>query len=278
MSAITIDADSVTAAESLLPPAQDLAVREEAQPPAIIPEGPGALLAAIVSLAKDPSVDVAKLGALLGMQERMEAREAERMFGAALARIQSKIPRVPKTGIVQLGEKKGGYDFGKWEDLDAAVGPFLTEEGFAVTFSEETSDANGIRWGAKWRAFGHTEMNFITLPPDTGAGRNPLQARGSTNSYAKRYLTVDFLKVVFIGDDDDGKRGGTVYITPDQVLEIQALAIETKTDDYRFLEMMTSEAKSLEEIEAKDFARLLNALTSKKRQMAKRGAGNAEAG
>lgn len=271
---ITIDS-AVEAAESLLPPvqeSQDVAVREGEALPAPAQEGSGALLTAIVSLAKDPSVDVAKLGALLGMQERMEAREAERMFGAALGRIQAKAPRIPKNGVVSLGKGKDGkeqsYDFAKWEDMDTIVSPLLREEGFAVTFSEDTSDQNGIRWAATWRAFGHSEKNFITLPPDTGAGRNPLQARGSTNSYAKRYLTEDFLKLVREGADDDGKRGGTVYITPDQVLEIQALALAAEREESRFLETYTDEARSFEEVQAgEQFIRLMRLLSSAERQV-----------
>ena len=197
-------------------------IPESASPTPMVIQ-PGALLNAIASLAKDPAVDVAKLEALLGMQERMEARQAERLFGDALTRIQAKAPRIPKNGIVSLGQGKGSYDFAKWEDMDAVIGPLLREEGFAVTFSENSVNEHGIRWGATWRAFGHSETNFMTLPPDTGAGRNALQARGSTNAYAKRYLTEDFLKLVRAGADDDGNRGGAKFIDPEQVQELADL-------------------------------------------------------
>lgn len=255
-----IEAD-VAAFEAHLASEQPLVVQPE-QPVAVVEQGPVNMLSAIMQIARDPSVDVSKVSAFLAMQERMEARESERLFGEALVRIQSKIPRVPKTGIVNLGKEKGSYDFGKWEDLDAAVSPFLQEEGMAVTFSEESSDANGIRWCAKWRAYGHTEMNFITLPADTGAGRNPLQARGSTNSYAKRYLAADFLKIVFIGADDDGKRGGTTYITQDKVDRLTKGIEATGTDPREILNLADEEIHTFSEVTDADFPKMMNALIS----------------
>ena len=58
-------------------------------------EGPGAVLSAIVQLAKDPAVDVSKLDALLKMQERMTDREAEVQFNKALMRLPPLAPRMP---------------------------------------------------------------------------------------------------------------------------------------------------------------------------------------
>ncbi len=177
-------ADPLTAPMDLVAPVEALpAVAEPTaeQPPAVISEGPGALLGAIVQLAKDRAVDVTKLQALLGMQERMEERQAARLFDEALGRAQAAMPRVPKNGIVDLGGGQRKVRLGKWEDLDTVVAPIAAAEGFSYTFSEERCDANGIRWEATFRAFGHREKNGITLPADTSGGKNAVQARGSTN-------------------------------------------------------------------------------------------------
>lgn len=232
--------DEIDAVERMLP---EGALAVQGQPGApTVPEGPGALLSVMLELARDPNFNAANLQVLSDMQARMEERQAIRLFGEALSRIQAKVPKIPKNGVVSLGKNKNGeeqsYDFAKWEDMDAVVSPFLREEGFAVTFSEETSDQNGIRWSASWRAFGHIEKNFITLPADTGAGRNPLQARGSTNSYAKRYLTEDFLKLVRAGADDDGVRGGTKFITNEEEAELISLCEQAGRDEVSLVERM----------------------------------------
>ena len=264
----TIEEEVQTAEASFAKPAQDVAVVVE-ESRALSPVD--RVMGMIAAASRDPTVDVAKMRELFSLQKDMMAIQAEQRFFEALARIQAKVPRIPKNGIVRLGKGKDGteqsYNFANWEDMDRLVAPILQGEGFTVTFSEDASDQNGIRWAATWRAFGHSEKNYITLPADNSAGKNPLQARGSTNSYAKRYLTEDFCKLVREGADDDGKRGGTIFITPEQVLELQALAIETNTEESRFLEMMTSEARNWEEIEEKDFARLANALSRKKNQL-----------
>lgn len=227
----------------------------------VIQEGPGALLAALVNLAQNPNVNPETVAAWAGIQERMEARQAEREFSAALLRIQKKCPHIPKNGIVNLGAGKGSYNFANWEDMDAIIGPILQDEGFTVTFSEAGSDANGIRWSATWRAFGHSDQNFITLPPDTGAGRNALQARGSTNSYAKRYLCEDFLKLVRSGADDDGKLGGTKFITDEQSAELLSLMKQAGRDEVSLLERMTQgEVRSVQELQQQGYVMVKNTL------------------
>lgn len=255
---------------------RDVALQQGGGAPVMAQEGPGALLSAIVQLAKDPSVDVTKLEALLGMQERMEARQAERLFNEALTRIQAKAPRIPKNGVVLLGERKGSYDFAKWEDMDALIGPLLREEGFSVTFSEAGVSEQGIRWSATWRAFGHAEINYITLPPDSGAGRNALQARGSTNSYAKRYLTEDFLKLVREGADDDGKRGGTKFITDEQAGELRAWIKDAGRQEGPLLDQMFGgTVRSVDELEAESAGYLAfkNTVSRLAAQVQKRNAG-----
>lgn len=227
------------------------------------------VLTAIISASSDSSVDVSKMRELLGLQKEMMAMQAEQRFHEALLRIQTRMPRIPKNGVVDLGGNRK-YDFAKWEDMDSIVGPILQEEGFTVTFSEEGFDQYGIKWAASWRAFGHTEVNRITLPPDKGPGRNELQARGSTNSYAKRYLTEDFCKLVRAGADDDGVRGGTRYISEEKADELRDMIREVGRQEGPFLDRLFAGAiRSCDEIEeggAYNAAR--GTLTAMKQQMA----------
>jgi hypothetical protein len=234
---------------------------------------PDSLLSAIVLMAKDPAVDIQKLDRLLAMQERLEARQAEQEFNAATARLAKVMPRVKKNGTVNLikkdGTDGGSYSFAKWEDMDAILRPLYTAEGFSLSFDAEPRQGEGgglVVTGRLSHDRGHSRTASLPLALDAGAGRNNLQAMGSTLSYGKRYTAEMLLNIVREGTDDDGIAGGKKYLASDQVVELVELCKATKTEEGRFLEMMTSAARSMEEVEAADYTRLKNALMVKRQQ------------
>ena len=147
------------------------------------------MLDVIEAASRDQSVDVVKLSALLDMQERIVARNAAAAFNHALSRVSAHMPRVKKNGRVDLGGGKG-YDFARWEDMDSVVAPLLRQEGFTLAFDCQAKDGGGaIITGTLLHRDGHTRSSSIPLSLDSGAGRNNLQAMGSTLSYGKRYTT-----------------------------------------------------------------------------------------
>jgi ERF superfamily len=218
-----------------------------------VTEGPGALLSAIVQLARDPAVDVTKLQALLGMQERMEARQGEIEFDRALARIAGQMPRVKKNGTVNLGQGKGSYAFATWEDMDTIIRPLMASEGFTLSFTSELRNGEGgglIVTGTLLHRDGHSKSASMPLPLDTGAGRSNIQAAGSTLSYGKRYTAEMLLNIVREGVDDDGKAGGTKFITEEQATELRAMAKSAKREEGPLLDkQFGGTVRSFEEIE-----------------------------
>lgn len=207
--------------------------------PPVITEGPGALLSAIVQLARDPAVDVAKLDALLGMQERMEARQAEREFAQAFARLSGALPRVKKNGAIDLGGGRKSIPFARWEDMDTIIRPLLEREGFALSFDAAPRPGEGgglIVTGTLMHRDGHRRTASMPLALDIGPARNSLQAMGSTLSYGKRYTTEMLLNIVREGDDDDGTTGGAGRINEATALEIEELIRATKSDRSRFMQ------------------------------------------
>lgn len=252
----------------------DLPAVVETAPPAVVeptPAGPGALLSVIVQLAQNPSVDVDKFERLLAMQERMETKQAERDFNAALHAAQQEMPRVKKNGTIDLGGK-GSIPFAKWEDIDAVLRPIMQKHGLSLSFDASPREGGGaIIAGTLRHSAGHAKTASIPLPLDSGPGRNNLQAMGSTLSYGKRYLAEMFFNIVREGVDDDGKTGGDQPITPDQAEQIATLVDETNTDPAAFLEWVFGDERPHHygEIPAQKFATTLNALISKKRKMAK---------
>lgn len=238
--------------------------------PSVIDETPGSMLAAIVTLAKDPSVDVAKLQSLMAMQERMEDREAERLFNIAFAEMEPKMPRIKKNGDVEYKNKQSGqmeksFKFARWEDVDAGIRPILREHGFSLSFDTAPRQSEGgglVVTGTLLHTSGHSKAASIPLPLDASGGKNNLQGAGSTLSYGKRYATTMLLNITTQGEDDDGIRGGMEYIGPGQVKTIRDLIAELDVIESAFLDFIRAE--SVEAIQVKDYTRAINALNKKR--------------
>lgn len=237
-------------------------------PAPALPAAPevNSLLPAIIHLAKDPAVDVAKLDALLKMQATMEERQAKRESDEAFARVSAKMPRVKKNGTIDLGKGRE-IAFAKWEDMDAVVRPIIAAEGFSLSFNTAPKEGGGLLITAElMHRSGHSRTASIPLPMDQGPGRNNLQAVGSTLSYGKRYCAEMVLNIVREGSDDDGVKGGTAVITPDQCEELAALIRETNTDEQKFLSTMGVE--ELGQIPQAAFTAGKNMLLGKKQKRA----------
>lgn len=228
---------------------------------------PQSLLPAIIALAKDASVDVSKLDALLKMQAAMEDRQAKRDFTEAYARLSAKLPRIKKNGTIDLGKGRP-IPFAKWEDMDKVIRPLMAGEGFTISFDSAPTEQGGelLITGELMHVGGHGRTASMPLPFDTGPGRNSLQARGSTLQYGKRYVAEMLLNLVREGDDDDGNKGGASFLTPEQCEELTALIRETGTEEKRFLATMGVE--ELGQIPQAAFVAGKNMLLAKRKKVA----------
>ena len=228
--------------------------------------GTTSLLNFVALAVKDKDIDVSKLDALLRMQREIVADEAKLKFNQALARMTTGKLRVKKNGRVDLGPGKGGYAFTTWPDMDDVLRPLMEREGFTLSFNMETKEGGGaVVSGTLLHIDGHSRTVTIPLALDTGAGRNNLQAMGSTLSYGKRYCAEMLFNVVREDNsDDDGKLGGTVFITPAQITEIEQLITDGGIPRDGFLEWMG--AVRVENIQAADFTKAKNALLKRARK------------
>ena len=242
----------------------EVAVQSD-NPPAVIQEGPANLLSAIVTLAKDPGVDVAKLQALLSMQERMEARDAEAAFNVALHAAQAEMPRVKKNGTINLkkdGKDLGSIPFARFEDMDTLLRPIMDRHGFSISFDmQHREGGGGIITGTLLHERGHSQKASMPLALDTGPGRNNLQAMGSTLSYGKRYILEMLFHIVREGADDDGHAGGQRFITQDEADLLRVLLKQAGRQEMPFLDRLFSgSVRSFEEVEAGAYVVVRNTL------------------
>jgi len=228
------------------------------------------MLSLIERLATNPDVDPAKISAILDIKERMMDKKAEQEFNAAFVRLRSKLPIIKKGDIVAYENKKTGvmeeaFKFAKWEKVQALIDDIIAEEGFDLTFDSQVHPNGTAVVAILHHRGGHTRKTSTPpIPIDSGGGKNNVQGVGSSMSYGQRYATKFALNLRF-EDDDDGVRGGMVFIDEAKVKQLQALIAETKADEKKYLEAIGVVA--LENIQGKDFAAALNALLAKKRKM-----------
>lgn len=167
------------------------------------------LLQAITQAASNPQIDIEKMERLFAMHQKMVAGEAESAFNAAMARAQANIIPVATNAANDFTKSR----YATLAIINAAITPIYAAEGLSISFDTADSPVAGcLRIIAHVsHSQGHTRQYHIDLPPDdTGSAgkvnKTKVQATGSTNSYARRYLVMMIFNVA-TRDDDDGVQG-----------------------------------------------------------------------
>ena len=94
--------------------------------------------------------------------------------------------------------------------------------------------------------------------PDTGPGRNAIQARGSSKTYLERYTATAILGLAAQDADKDGNDAGPMaLITEGQAADLRALLEEVDADMPAFLRWLSTKLKmtigGLDKIPAKAY-------------------------
>lgn len=207
------------------------------------------------------NVDV--LERLFALQERHEANEARRQYVHALAQFKALGMRVSKDRAVSQGTGRPSYKHATLANIIETIAPALAEFGLSATWST-AQEPHGITVTCILRhAAGHMESVCLTAPPDTGPGRNSIQAIGSTITYLQRYTLMAITGVAASDQDNDGTGGdrGQQYITDEQCDEIASLLHQTDSDFAEFLKWMRVD--NIATIPRGNFRRAISALEAK---------------
>ena len=155
------------------------------------------------------------------------------------------------------------FKFAKWEKVQAVINDIIASEGFDLTFDSQVHPNGTAVVAILHHVGGHTRKTSTPpIPIDSGGGKNNVQGIGSSMSYGQRYATKFALNLRF-EDDDDGKLAGVVFISPEQVKQVNSLIEATKTDLARFLHTMN--VAVVENITTEVYPVAINMLSSKKK-------------
>ena len=219
------------------------------------------LFAVIAKAAMDGSVDVAKMEALLAMQERIQAKSAEVAFNQSMAQMQPRLPRVQKRGAITISKGSGPMSkYALFEDIDKAVRPLLAEFGFALNYGMGIPVENRVVVTCTIRhVAGHSITNALPLPLDASGAKNNVQGVGSTISYARRYLMCLMLNIVLEGEDNDGNNSEP--INDQQLMQIEDMLQASGGDRAKFCK--TFKVEKISELRQDQLQGVMTALRQK---------------
>lgn len=223
----------------------------------LVHEGSANLMHAITRFLEQPNLDPEKMSRLLDVHERILADQRKTAFMAAMARVAPLLPEIGKHGVSHHGA------YSRLEDIDRAIRPIISKEGFSLSFDTVPQENNKIRVIIKVsHAAGYFETKQIDLPLDKSGNKQEVQGVASTIAYGRRLLTKMFFNLIEGGEDLDGNPNA--LISQDQAKEINTLLVDTKADRAKFLKLIAG-VETIENIPARDYKRIINALEEKKR-------------
>lgn len=172
------------------------------------PEETG-VLGIIQRAASDPTIDVAKMQALLDMQLQIMAKQELAQYNEAMTACQAEMERVAMTRENSSTKSK----FANIGDVDAVARPVYTKHGFALSFSSTENEEGHITMTCTVRhKAGHTTYHTKSgwrddKGPNGTSNKTRIQGSASTGSYLRRYLTCEVFNIVtgdMVKNDNDG--------------------------------------------------------------------------
>lgn len=166
------------------------------------------LMAIIDRLSSSTNFDPGKMLALLEMQERWESNQARKAFNVAFSDFKSEAVTIVKNVTVKDGPLKGK----KYADLFGVVNvvtPVMSRHGLSHSWKLTKDEPTWMEVTCTIRhTLGHSESVSMGAAPDTGPGRNAIQARGSAKSYLERYTLLAAVGMAAENADDDAAAAG----------------------------------------------------------------------
>jgi hypothetical protein len=223
----------------------------------------------IIQNAVASGIGADELEKLLAMQERWEANRAREAYNAAMSEAQREMPGVIRDKLNSHLKSK----YARLETVDAAIKPVYSKHGFSLSFGtlpDALPDHCHISCECR-HSGGHVEKFEGNFPLDLkglagGANKTPIQAMGSTISYARRYLTLMIFNVAVLDEDNDGNGAGAERINEGEIAAINKELERIFPDDRAgvVMRMLTlAEVETIPEIPKTKFQLILKKLRAK---------------
>lgn len=223
-------------------------------------------LSVIAAAAADPKCDVAKMQALLNMQQQVEEREAVKAFTRDFIALQRVLPVINRDGKIEIrakdssGERNGKVQqatpYATYPAIMKVCKPILDEHGFTLAswIEPEPGGARIMVVSQLDHVEHHHRTSRFPLPAEVSGSKNNVQGWGSSQQYGMRYNAIALLNIVsespkdrdtdgFPGDFKNAKGGGLVEapeerpkINAKQRSDLEGLLVWAGVPEARFCE------------------------------------------
>jgi hypothetical protein len=175
------------------------------------------------ALARGAGMDTIR--ELIALQREEEANKAVKAFNVAFADFKAEAVTLLRTKEVQAGPLKGVKHVELGNIVKVAT-PSLAKHGLSISWKLTKDSPEWMEVTCVLRHIaGHSETVSMGGAPDTGPGRNAIQARGSAKTYLERYTATAILGLAPEDEDTDGMTPAHVEaITERQQIELQTWA------------------------------------------------------
>ena len=178
--------------------------------------------------------NVAALESLVGLYDRMQAKDAERQFNEAFIELRKALPVIAATKPVMNKDGTVRFRYAPLDEMEPVVRPIALEHGFTYSFNEGDSQNGKItKVFTMFHKGGHKRSNSFTVRVSGPPGTSDSQADNSTHSYAKRGAFCDGLGIIVDHDDDARMIGKPIGKALAQ--DLMARVTTTESDEKAFL-------------------------------------------
>lgn len=174
-----------------------------------------------IAVQRGDGIDV--LTKLMDLKDRHDAKAALSAYNEAFAAFKAEAVVLIRNKLIADGPLKGKRHAELSDAVNAAT-PALSKHGLSVSWKLTKDEPQWMEVTCTLRHVGgHSETVSMGGAPDTGPGRNAIQARGSVKTYLERYTYTAILGLAAQDADDDGA-GGKPTDGPETKLMVRLIA------------------------------------------------------
>ncbi len=227
------------------------------------PVDPNATPMQMLAIMTQRGVSISDMKELVALAKDFEANQARKAFNEAFAAFKSEAVKIIKGTEVKDGPLKGKFHANLFDVVNGTT-PFLSKHALAISWRLSKDEPTWMEVTCTLRhALGHSESVSMGAAPDTGPGRNAIQARGSTKTYLERYTATAILGLAAQDADTDGA-SSYERVTDKQAADLQALIDEVGANKIQFLKYLKVDA--LKDINADAYRDCVKLLEEKRRK------------
>lgn len=186
----------------------------------------------LLQQAIERNLDIDKLAKLLELKREWDKDQARKAFVEAMNAFKVRPPTIAKT---KAGPKLGNatspaYFYAPLDQVCKAVIEALSQHGITHRWECQQPDGGIVVTCILTHELGHSEQTTLKAPPDTGPGRNSIQAVASTVTYLQRYTLLSACGLA-AGNDADGAQQDNTNTMPDEEYVCLKDAIDNANTD-----------------------------------------------